>query len=70
MESLERYQISKEELLRIDKQSTAPEFVINVAKLDSITKERLLLAIRSVVSQRIKDIDNVTLGIKSDYENL
>lgn len=67
MDSLERYQLSKEELMRIDKMSSAAEFSINVSKLDSITKERLLLAIRTVISQRLKDIDHVTIGVKSDY---
>ena len=71
MESLERYQSSREELLKIDKQSGAADSMfIDLSKLDSVTKERLLLAINSTVSQRIKDIDRVILGINSDYQNM
>lgn len=67
MESLERFKESRDELVRIDKVSSAADFSINVSKLDSVTKERLLLAIRETVSQRIKDIDNVILGVKEDF---
>ena len=69
MESLEKFEGSKKELMRIDKELCADEFVINVAKLDSISKERLLLAIRQTISDRIKDIDRVVLGVKNDYQN-
>lgn len=69
MESLEKFEESKKELMRIDKESCADEFVINISKLDSISKERLLLAIRQTISDRVKDIDRVVLGIKNDYQN-
>lgn len=69
MESLEKFEESRQELMRIDKESCADEFVINVAKLDSITKERLLLVIRQTISDRLKDIDRVTIGVKNDYLN-
>lgn len=69
MDSLEKFTTSREELVRIDKETSANMFTIDVSKLDSITKERLLLAIRTTISERIKDIDKVVIGIKNDYPN-
>ena len=71
MESIERYETSREELVKIlDQSSSAVELTINISKLDSISKERLLSAVKNITVERIKDIDRVILGIKQNYQDI
>lgn len=71
MESIERYETSREELVKIlDQSSSAAELTINISKLDSISKERLLSAVKNITAERIKDIDRVILGIKQNYQDI
>lgn len=71
MESIERYETSREELVKIlDQSSSAAELMINISKLDSISKERLLSAVKNITAERIKDIDRVILGIKQNYQDI
>ncbi len=71
MESIERYETSREELVKIlDQSSSAAELTINISKLDSISKERLLSAVKNITVERIKDIDRVILGIKQNYQDI
>ena len=44
--------------------------MINISKLDSISKERLLSAVKNITAERIKDIDRVILGIKQNYQDI
>ena len=71
MESIFRYETSREELVKIlDQSSSAAELTINISKLDSISKERLLSAVKNITAERIKDIDRVILGIKQNYQDI
>lgn len=63
MESVDTFIKSLKELDRIDKNSSAAEFSIDTTKLDSVTKGKLLDAIRGVISQRKKDINRVITRI-------
>jgi hypothetical protein len=42
-------------------------FEINAAKLDTNTKEQLLVAINDVLSRRSREIDKVILGVNKQY---
>lgn len=63
MESREIFKESLDELARLDKQTSAAVFAINIDKLDSVTKGQMLDAIRQVISQRTKDINRVLNGV-------
>lgn len=63
MESRRIFEESLDELARIEKGTSAAVFTINTEKLDSVTKEKLLDAIRSVCSQRTRDINHVIGGV-------
>lgn len=64
MESQKIYEASHEELIKIKKSMSTETFSIDTTKLDADTKNLLLQAINSVVSQRIKDTEKVILGVR------
>lgn len=63
MEGDKIYEISREELYKIIKQST-DEIKIDLSKLDTVTKGEMLAAIKNVANKRIKDIEKVIFGVK------
>lgn len=63
MEGDKIYEISREELYKIIKQST-DEIKIDISKLDTVTKGEMLAAIKNVANKRIKDIEKVIFGVK------
>lgn len=64
MESEKIFEMSNKELLRINKETSTDEIRIDLTKLDSTTKGLMLSAIRSVISQRTKDIEKIIFGVK------
>lgn len=63
MEGDKIYEISREELYKIIKQST-DEIKIDLSKLDTVTKGEMLAAIKNVANKRIKDIEKVIFCVK------
>ena len=64
MESKRIYEDSYDELMRIKKTITSDSFVINSSQLDGVTKNKMLQAINSVISERSKEIQKVVLGVQ------
>jgi hypothetical protein len=67
MEGVTIYEESKTEVQRILKTMGSDAFEINAAKLDTNTKEQLLVAINDVLSRRSREIDKVILGVNKQY---
>lgn len=64
MESLQIYETSKKELTKIKKDLSQDLVTIDFSKFDEQTKEVVLSALSSSVSQRIAAVDRVLLGVR------
>ena len=64
MESLQIYKTSKTELTKIKKDLSQDLVTIDFGKFDEQTKEVVLSALSSSVSQRIAAVDRVLLGAR------
>lgn len=64
MESLQIYETSKKELTKIKKDLSQDLVTIDFSKFDEQTKEVVLSALSSSVSQRIAAINRVLLGAR------
>lgn len=56
MEGVKIYEDSYQELLSLDKQVSSDTIVINLNKLDGVTKEMIVSSLQSIISERSKDI--------------
>ena len=64
MESKQIYEESRDELCKISKELSANHVDIDFSKLDAKTREALVTAIQNVISNRLRDIDAVVLGVQ------
>lgn len=64
MESLQIYETSKKELTKIKKDLSQDLVTIDFSKFDEQTKEVVLSALSSSVSQRIAAVNKVLLGVR------
>ena len=64
MESLQIYETSKKELTKIKKDLSQDLVTIDFSKFDEQTKEVVLSALSSSVSQRIAAVNRVLLGVR------
>ena len=64
MESLQIYESSKNELTKIKKDLSQDLVTIDFSKFDEQTKEVVLSALSSSVSQRIAAVNRVLLGVR------
>lgn len=64
MESLQIYEASKNELTKIKKDLSQDLVTIDFSKFDEQTKEVVLSALSSSVSQRIAAVNRVLLGVR------
>lgn len=64
MEGNKIFEKSREELYRISKSTSTDEIKIDLSKLDTVTKGKMIEAVRNVTNSRIKDIEKVILGIQ------
>ena len=64
MESLQIYETSKKELTKIKKDLRQDLVTIDFSKFDEQTKEVVLSALSSSVSQRIAAVNRVLLGAR------
>ena len=64
MESLQIYETSKKELTKIKKDLSQDLVTIDFSKFDEQTKEVVLSALGSSVSQRISAVNRVLLGAR------
>ena len=64
MESLQIYESSKNELTKIKKDLSQDLVTIDFSKFDEQTKEVVLSALSSSVSQRIAAVNRVLLGAR------
>ena len=64
MESLEIYEASKNEVTKIKKDLSQDLVTIDFSKFDEQTKEVVLSALSSSVSQRIAAVNRVLLGVR------
>lgn len=64
MESLQIYETSKKELTKIKKDLSQDLVTIDFSKFDEQTKEVVLSALSSSVSQRIAAVNRVLLGAR------
>ena len=64
MESLQIYETSKKELTKIKKDLSQDLVTIDFSKFDEQTKEVVLSALSSSVSQRITAVNRVLLGVR------
>lgn len=64
MESLQIYEASKKELTKIKKDLSQDLVTIDFSKFDEQTKEVVLSALSSSVSQRIAAVNRVLLGAR------
>ena len=64
MESLQIYETSKKELTKIKKDLSQDLVTIDFTKFDEQTKEVVLSALSSSVSQRIAAVNRVLLGAR------
>lgn len=64
MESLQIYETSKKELIKIKKDLSQDLVTIDFSKFDEQTKEVVLSALSSSVSQRISAVNRVLLGAR------
>ena len=64
MESLQIYETSKKELTKIKKDLSQDLVTIDISKFDEQTKEVVLSALSSSVSQRIAAVNRVLLGAR------
>lgn len=64
MESLQIYETSKKELTKIKKDLSQDLVTIDFSKFDEQTKEVVLSALTSSVSQRIAAVNRVLLGAR------
>lgn len=64
MESLQIYEASKNELTKIKKDLSQDLVTIDFSKFDEQTKEVVLSALSSSVSQRIAAVDRVLFGVR------
>lgn len=64
MESLQIYEASKKELTKIKKDLSQDLVTIDFSKFDEQTKEVVLSALSSSVSQRIAAVNRVLLGVR------
>lgn len=64
MESLQIYEASKNELTKIKKDLSQDLVTIDFSKFDEQTKEVVLSALSSSVSQRIAAVNRVLLGAR------
>ena len=64
MESLQSYENSKKELTKIKKDLSQDLVTIDFSKFDEQTKEVVLSALSSSVSQRIAAVDRVLFGVR------
>ena len=64
MESLQIYESSKNELTKIKKDLSQDLVTIDFSKFDEPTKEVVLSALSSSVSQRIAAVNRVLLGVR------
>ena len=64
MESLQIYETSKKELTKIKKDLSQDLVTIDFSKFDEQTKEVVLSALSSSVSQRIAAVDRVLFGVR------
>ena len=64
MESLQFYEASKNELTKIKKDLSQDLVTIDFSKFDEQTKEVVLSALSSSVSQRIAAVNRVLLGMR------
>ena len=64
MESLQIYEDSKNELTKIKKDLSQDLVTIDFSKFDEQTKEVVLSALSSSVSQRIAAVNRVLLGVR------
>lgn len=64
MESERNYEDSRNELIRIYKTLGTDSVVINMKKLDGMTKQVMIQAITNVISTRKREIEGVILGAK------
>lgn len=64
MESLQIYETSKKELTKIKKDLSQDLVTIDFSKFDEQTKEVVLSALSSSVSQRIVAVNRVLLGAR------
>jgi len=63
MESLKIYDESHKELIQIRRSMGFDSVTINLSKLDEQSKNELVQAINNVVSDRIKKVESVILGV-------
>ena len=64
MESLQIYEASKNELTKIKKDLSQDLVTIDFSKFDEQTKEVVLSALSSSVSQRIAAVNRVLFGVR------
>lgn len=64
MESLQIYETSKKELIKIKKDLSQDLVTIDFSKFDEQTKEVVLSALSSSVSHRISAVNRVLLGAR------
>ena len=64
MEGKKIYEDSYNELVRMRKSLAADSTTINWSKLDGSTKRDLNIAISSVIIERQKEIEKITLGVQ------
>ena len=64
MESKKIYESSKDELNKIKKQLGTDSINIDITKLDSVTKEALITAIKNAIAERYPRVEQMTLGVE------
>lgn len=64
MEGKKIYEDSYNELVRMRKSLASDSTTINWSKLDGSTKRDLNIAISSVIIERQKEIEKITLGVQ------
>lgn len=63
MESIEIYEDSRTELLRVQKALGNASVTIDFNKLDSKSRGQIIKVLRDTISERNKEIESVILGV-------
>ena len=64
MEGDEIYEISKKEMLRVKSNLANRTVIIDLDKLDEFSKEEIVSALQRTLSERLRAVDKVLLGVK------
>lgn len=64
MEGDEIYEISKKEMLRVKSNLANRTVTIDLDKLDEFSKQEVVSALQRTLSERLRAVDKVLLGVK------